>query len=197
MAEPEGTAGLDDKKEDSDVLDNVEERQELEETDQLEESDQLEASDESQDDEDGDGDDDEVAPPPRRRLVSELLEGQEAIEEAARADLQLVAAPIHAAPGESGQGIYQLDLSSDEPEGKIVEPEPVDPAESAEAAAASSVPGLDADGADVHATVKQLITHRDRQVMAAERDGIGAYELAAGIDHFVASLIDMIRRSNS
>ncbi len=184
MAEPEGTAGLDDSLDGSDALEGAEERKEY-------------------DDEDGDEQvAEEAAEPPRRRLVSELLEGEDALEEGARSDLQLVAPPLHVKVGDAGQPIYQLDLSSDEPEGMLLEPEssavPPEPDYAAEPMVGTA-PGCGAEAAtaDAQAVLKQMIAHRDRQVMAAERDGIGAYELATGIDHFVATLIETVRRSDS
>lgn len=180
MAEPEGTAGLDDTLDGSETLED-------EDLDALDAEGEIDAEDGEED-----------AEPPRRRLVSELLEGQEDLAASARADLQLVAPPLHVEVGDSGQPIYQLDLSSDEPEGTLLEPDPpsVDAEQTGQAAAAAPA-GDDAVplGGDAHAVIKQMISHRDRQVMAAERDGIGAYELAAGIDHFVATLIDTVRRS--
>ncbi len=196
MAEPEGTAGLDDSLKVADALEGAEDREEH--------------ADADGDDRDDDGDDreddeeaEEAAEPPRRRLVSELLEGEEALEEDARSDLQLVAPPLHVEVGDTGQSIYQLDLSSDEPEGTLLEPEPSavppDPDYVADALMAGTGPGgaVEAGAADTHAVLKQMITHRDRQVMASERDGVGAYELAAGIDQFVTTLIEAVRRSDS
>jgi hypothetical protein len=143
--------------------------------------------------------------PPRRR-VSELLEGQEVFEETTtRPDLQIVAPPLHLESSDAGQPFYQLDLSSDEPEGTFVEPERL---------AGESVEVVDpalADGAsgeltvgdtsalpfdDVHEVVKRMILQRDRQVMAAERDGIGAYELAVGVDNFVYRLVEAVRNAD-
>jgi len=130
------------------------------------------------------------------------FEGEEALEEDARSDLQLVAPPLHVEVGDTGQSVYQLDLSSDEPEGTLLEPEPgavpPEPDYVAEPTVAPA-PGVavEAGAADTHAVLKQMITHRDRQVMASERDGVGAYELAAGIDQFVTTLIEAVRRSDS
>jgi hypothetical protein len=39
-----------------------------------------------------------------------------------------------------------------------------------------------------------MIAARERRVMAAERDGIGAYELAIELDQFVRSLVETLRR---
>jgi hypothetical protein len=41
-----------------------------------------------------------------------------------------------------------------------------------------------------------MIMRRDRQIMAAERDGIGAYELAVGIDVFVRKVLEVARRED-
>ncbi len=184
MAEPEGTAGVEDSLEGSDALEGAAEREET-------------------DDDDGDEQVAEEAPePPRRRLVSELLEGEDVLEEGVRSDLQLVAPPLHVEVGDPGQPIYQLDLSSDEPEGTLLEPEssaiPPEPDYAAEPIGGIG-PGCGAEAGttDTHAILKQMIAHRDRQVMAAERDGIGAYELAAGIDHFIGTLIETVRGSDS
>ncbi|MCH7826151.1 MAG: hypothetical protein IH849_15250 [Acidobacteria bacterium] len=190
MAEPEGTTGLDESLEGSDALEGAEEREEYDDDD---------------DDDDDDGDEqvaEEVAEPPRRRLVSELLEGEGVLEEGARSDLQVVAPPLHGEVGDTGQPIYQLDLSSGEPEGTLLEPEssaiPPEPDYAAEPMVGAA-PGSDAEAgtADTQAVLKQMIADRDRQVMKAERDGINAYELAVGIDHFVATLIETVRRSDS
>ena len=195
MAEPEGTAGLDDSLKVADALEGAEDREEH--------------ADADGDDRDDDGDDreddeeaEEAAEPARRRRVSELLEGEEALEEDARSDLQLVAPPLHAEVGDTGQSIYQLDLSSDEPEGMLLKPEPgavpLEPDYVAEPTAGPA-PGaaVEAGATDTHAVLKQMISHRDRHVMAAERDGVGAYELASGIDQFVTTLIEAVRRSES
>jgi hypothetical protein len=145
---------------------------------------------------DSDGAED-AAEPPRRRLVAELLEGQEVIDEASRADLQLVAPPLHLETIDAGQPIYQLDLSSDEPQGEIIEPEAAPgAADTGHAEApygADSLPLIPAD-ADAREAVRQMIVQRDRQVMAAERDGIGAYDLAVGVDPFVEALLEAARR---
>ena len=214
MAEPDGTAGVDDSPDDSDALESAEKLEEDGDEADGDEADGDEAGgDEADGDEAGgdeadgdeaDGDelaeDEQEGQPPRRRLVSELLEGQESVEGSARADLQLVAPPVHPEVGDTGQPIYQLDLSSDEPEGTLLEPDPSvlppEPDYAAPATETSSEDGSVSEAGDVHAVLKQMIANRDRQVMAAERDGIGAYELAAGIDHFVASLIDAVRRSD-
>lgn len=132
-----------------------------------------------------------TAEPPRRRLVSELLEGQEVLEESSRSGLQLVAPPLHFETIDAGQPIYQLDLSSEEPQGTIVEPErPARPHEDAPVAA----PGGQAwpvDG-DAREIVKHMVKLRDRQIMAAERDGIAAYELATDVDTFVGKIIEVV-----
>jgi len=141
--------------------------------------------------------------PPRRRLVAELLDGQDEVADGVKSGLQLVAPPIHIETIDAGQPVYQLDLSSDEPEGRILEPE-VDPnAEVAAMAAAvvaadpvtaaAGLSGTTLEG-HAHAAVKQLVANRDRQVMAAERDGLGAYELAAEIDGFVAEILKAVRQ---
>lgn len=129
--------------------------------------------------------------PPRRRLVSELLEGQDVLEESSRPGLQLVAPPLHLETIDAGQPIYQLDLSSEEPQGIIVEPE-------RPAAVAEDDPYDDSvlEGAAARDIVKNMIMQRDRHVMAAERDGIGAYELATGLDRFVDKLIQIARRGD-
>ena len=166
MAEPKCTADVDKvEDEDQDALDS----QEMDAAEELEES----------------------AEPPRRRLVSELLEGQEEIDENARGDLQLVAPPLHVEPIEAGQAIYQLDLSGGEPEGTLVEPEGVSPQADLGAGATSFSPVTDAP--DARSAVRALIAERDRAVMAAERDGIGAYDLACGIDEFVDAIFASIR----
>ncbi len=198
MAEPEGTAGLDDSLKGSDALEGAEDHNK---TSDVDDGDQDGAGD-GDDREDDEQEAGEVAEPPRRRLVSELLEGEDALEEDARSDLQLVAPPLHVEVGDTGQSIYQLDLSSDEPEGTLLEPEPragaIEPDCVAEAMVGTAPGGaVEAGATDTHAVLKQMITHRDRQVMASERDGVGAYELAAGIDQFVATLIEAVRRSDS
>ena len=193
MAEPEGTAGLDDSFKVADALEGAEDREEHADGD-----DDGDDGNDREDDEEAE----EAAELPRRRLVSELLEGEEALEEDARSDLQLVAPPLHVEVGDTGQSIYQLDLSSDEPEGTLLEPDlgavPLEPDHVAEPTVAPA-PGVavEAGAADTHAVLKQMITHRDRQVMAAERDGVDAYELATGIDQFVTTLIEAARRSDS
>lgn len=193
MAEPEGTAGLDDSLKVADALEGAEDREEHADGDDRDDDGNTREDDEEAE---------EAAEPPRRRLVSELLEGEEALEEDARSDLQLVAPPLHVEVGDTGQSVYQLDLSSDEPEGTLLEPEPgavpLEPDYVAEPTVAPA-PGVavEAGAADTHAVLKQMITHRDRQVMASERDGVGAYELAAGIDQFVTTLIEAVRRSDS
>jgi hypothetical protein len=42
-----------------------------------------------------------------------------------------------------------------------------------------------------------MVSQRDRRVMAAERDGIGAYELAAGVDDFVATILEVVHSFES
>ncbi len=102
------------------------------------------------------------AEPPRRRLVSELLEGEDELGQAP-ADLQLVATPIHAEDIESG--VYQLDLSGGEPEGTLLEPEGGD---SAAVPASAGLPGGAATpepvttAADAQSAVRELIAQRDR-----------------------------------
>jgi len=153
---------------------------------------------------DGGGEDDEKeaeAEPPRRRLVAELLEGQEILDEASRGDLQLVAPPLRPQTIDAGQPIYQLDLSSEEPQGELIEPDPVAVGVDPSPAAAQPASALDAvaaipAGATAHDAVKQLMVQRDREVMAAERDGIGAYELAVGLDAFVEALVQAARRGD-
>ena len=128
---------------------------------------------------------------PRRRLVSELLEGQEELDEAAP-DLQLVATPIHVEPVESGQAVYQLDLSGGEPEGTLIAPEVGDVA-AVTAPGGAATPEPITTAADAHSAVRELIAQRDLLVMAAERDGVSAYELAAEIDQFVDVVITSVR----
>ena len=171
MAEPTGTADVD----------KVEVEDEDEDQDDLD-SQEMDAAEESEEPEE----------PPRRRLVSELLEGQEEIDEAARADLQLVAPPLHVEPIEAGQSIYQLDLSGGEPEGTLVEPEGAAPQSEHGAGGLSFSPT--ADAADARSAVRALIAERDRAVMAAERDVIGAYNLATAIDEFVDAIFASIRQ---
>ena len=145
----------------------------------------------------------EPEPPPRRRLVAELLEGQEHIVESTKAGLQLVAPPLHIEPVDAGQPVYQLDLSSDEPAGMLVEPEPARRTELAAATAQATAreaprparTNIPTDS--VHAALRHMISQRDRRVMAAERDGIGAYELAAGIDDFVAAILEVVHSFES
>lgn len=129
--------------------------------------------------------------PPRRRLVSELLEGQEALEDTSRPGLQLVAPPLHLETIDAGQPIYQLDLSSEEPQGVMVEPERPAPVADEDPYDSSAL-----DGADASDIIKNMIMQRDRQVMAAERDGIGAYEIASGVDAFVRKILEIARRVN-
>jgi hypothetical protein len=134
------------------------------------------------------------AEPPRRRLVAELLEGQETLEGTARPGLQIVAPPLHLETIDAGQPIYQLDLSSDEPEAVLVEPERPAPGPDGEDAPAGDP--SDPSGAVPAAgreAVKKMIIQRDRQVMAAERDGVGAYELAVGLDAFVDKILQASR----
>jgi hypothetical protein len=145
----------------------------------------------------------EPDPPPRRRLVAELLEGQEHIVESTKAGLQLVAPPLHIEPVDTGQPVYQLDLSSDEPTAMLVEPEPVPRTEPA--AAPAHAPAQEAPRPartkiptdSVHAALRHMVSQRDRRVMAAERDGIDAYELAAGIDDFVATILEVVHSFES
>lgn len=134
-----------------------------------------------------------TAEPPRRRLVAELLEGQEALQEGTRPGLQIVAPPLHLETIDAGQPIYQLDLSGDEPRAVLVDPDgrEVEPAE-------DDLPATDAGGVAAGAggcreAIKRLIMQRDRQVMAAERDGVGAYELAVGLDSFVDKIVQAVR----
>ncbi len=168
----------------------------------LEGSDELEDAEEREEDDDGDEQvAEEAAEPPRRRRVSELLEGQDALEEDARSDLQLVAAPLHPDVRDTGQHIYQLDISNGEPQGTLLEPEssavPPAPDPAAEPVVETATgSGAEAGTTDTETVLKQMIAHRDRQLMAAERDGIDAYELAAGIDEFIARLIETVRRSD-
>ena len=92
----------------------------------------------------------------------------------------------------------QLDLSSDEPQGEMIEPEPAPGAIDTEhTAAPDAADALSSIPADVGAreALKQMIVQRDRQVMSAERDGIGAYELAVGVDQFVEALLEAARRA--
>ncbi len=136
--------------------------------------------------------------PPRRRLVAELLEGQEVLDEAA-SSAQLVAPPIHLETIDAGQPIYQLDLSSEEPRGVIVAPETGGAAGGAAVAPVPMVSEIHDEvsgitGDRVFDALKQMIVDRERRVMAAERDGIEAYELAIELDQFVRSLIEAMRR---
>jgi len=175
MAEPEGTAG-------------VEATGEIEPIDieTAENHEQVAGSD-------GQGDEmrgQRAAEPPRRRLVSELLEGQDALEESSRPGLQLVAPPLHLETIDAGQPIYQLDLSSEEPQGVIVEPERPAPPSDEDPYDPSAL-----EGAGALDVIKNMIMQRDRQVMAAERDGIGAYELASGVDTFVRKVLEIARRA--
>lgn len=131
-----------------------------------------------------------LSEPPRRRLVAELLAGQEDVEESVRRDA--LKAELHPETIDAGQPVYQLDLSSEEPRGTLVEStrpreaepdaEPVDHHSAISAAAA-------------HNAVKHLVMQRDRQVMAAERDGVDAYELAVDLDAYVERVIDTVRRA--
>ena len=182
MAEPEETAEVDATAEAKTPAD-VDAAQEVEE--------ELDEAAES---------DDEAAPePPRRRLVAELLEGQEDVEGEARLDIQLVAPPLHLETIDAGQPIYQLDLSSDEPQGEIIEPEPAPGAIDAGNAAETEVRGAFSPApadADAREAVRHMIAQRDRQLMGAERDGIGAYELAVGLDQFVEAVIEAARRDD-
>lgn len=169
MAEPDGTADIEDAE------DNV----------LLDDDDEAEAV--------GEGESEDAEPP--RRRVSELLEGQDELGESA-SDLQLVATPIHAEPTESGQAVYQLDLSGDEPEGTLLEPEGGQDAQvrtSAGLPAGAATPTPITTAEDAHSAVRELIGQRDRLVMAAERDGVNAYELASGIDAFVEAVIGSVR----
>jgi hypothetical protein len=179
MAEAEGTAG-------AEVTGEFEAPIDIEAAESLE---QVGGSDIK-----GDGDEAQGAKapePPRRRLVSELLEGQEALEDSSRSGIQLVAPPLHLETIDAGQPIYQLDLSSEEPQGVLVEPERPAPAADED----PYDPGA-FDGADAHDVIKNMIMQRDRHVMAAERDGIGAYELASGVDAFVRRILEIARRVN-
>lgn len=135
----------------------------------------------------------EEVEPPRRRLVSELLEGQEVVE-SSRADLQLVAPPLHLETIDAGQPIYQLDLSTDEPHGDIVEPDPAVSPPADVGYRADTACAQDAPDGSGRATVKRMIMERDRQVMAAERDGLGGYELAVNLDELVETLLAAARR---
>lgn len=184
MAEPEGTAGIDATAEVKAPID-VDAAQDAE--DEL--------------DEDAGSDGAEGAPEaPRRRLVAELLEGQEAVGGEPRLDLQLVAPPLHLETIDAGQPIYQLDLSSDEPQGEIIEPEPtpgaIDAAYAAASDASDAFSPVPAD-AGAREAVRHMIVQRDRQVMGAERDGLGGYELAVGLDQFVDALLEAARRADS
>lgn len=186
MAEPDETAGIDATEEGQTPI-VVDAAQDVEdELDEAEGSDEAVGSDEA----------DDIPEAPRRRLVAELLEGQEAIDGESGRDLQLVAPPLHPEAIDAGQPIYQLDLSSDEPRGEIIEPEPAPGATDATPAVSGAFSPIPAD-AGAHEAVKQMIVQRDRQVMGAERDGIGAYELAVGLDQFVEALLAAARRSDS
>lgn len=140
-----------------------------------------------------------VPEPPRRRRVAELLEGEDSIQELPDTGAQLVAPPFHVESVDAGQPIYQLDLSADEPQGVIVAPEPAGDSGGI-ASVAVPVDNVDPYGAAVpvhsgaHEAVKGMIVDRERRVMAAERDGIGAYDLAVELDDFVHNLVDALRR---
>lgn len=184
MAEPEGTAEIDAPAEVKATIDG-------------------DAAQDAEDklDEDAGSDGAEGAPEaPRRRLVAELLEGQDAIDGEPRLDLQLVAPPLHLETIDAGQPIYQLDLSSDKPLGEIIEPEPapgaIDAGHAAAPDASHAFSPVPAD-AGAREAVKHMIVQRDRQLMGAERDGIGAYELAVGLDQFVEALLEAARRADS
>jgi len=175
MAEPEGTAGIDATTEAEAPID-VEAAQDAEQEQEL--------------DKDADSDGAESTPEePRRRLVAELLEGEAAVDGEPLLDLQVVAPPLHLEAIDAGQPIYQLDLSSDEPQGEIIEPEPVPGASDVFSPAPADV--------GAHEAVKQMIVQRDRQLMGAERDGISAYELAVGLDQFVEALLEAARRADN
>ncbi len=152
---------------------------------------------------DEEADDETKAPePPRRRLVAELLEGQDFVDESPTAGSQLVAPPLHLQTVDEGQPIYQLDLSSEEPQGVIVTPEPYETRRKSAIAGdrrTYSDPYHSAAGVDLDAlqAIKQMIVHRERRVMAAERDGIGAYQLAIELEGFVRALLDAVRRADS
>lgn len=155
-------------------------------------------ADDSPESEDLEGEDEAKVPePPRRRLVAELLEGEEYLDELPDPDAQLIAPPLHVESGDSGQPIYQLDLSSDEPQGVIVAPELFETGELVAVGLPQEDPyqaaGPTHSGA--YQAVKQLIVDRERRVMAAERDGIGAYDLAVELDDFVYALVDALRRA--
>lgn len=128
---------------------------------------------------------------PRRRLVAELLAGQEDVEESVRRDA--VKTQLHLETIDAGQPIYQLDLSSEEPQGTMVESTRTADAEFDEEPPATHQSAIAA--AAMHNAVKQLVMQRDRQVMAAERDGVGAYELAVDLDVYVERIVDAVRRS--
>ena len=92
--------------------------------------------------------------------------------------------------------MYQLDLSGGEPEGTLLEPEGGDVAAvtvSGGSPAGAATPEPVTTAADAQSAVRELIAQRDRRVMAAERDGVSAYELAAGIDRFVDAVIKSVR----
>lgn len=136
---------------------------------------------------------------PRRRLVAELLEGQDSVDETSCSGLQLVAPPLHLEPVDEGQPIYQLDLSSDEPQGVIVAREPYDDVAEGRRSSGSmrSSDGYEetigAEAGPLQA-IKRMIVLRERRIMAAERDGIGAYQLAIELDGFVRALVEALRR---
>ena len=193
MAEPDEAAGVD-------ATGEVKTPTDVDAAPEVDE--ELDAAQEVEEDLDAAAESDEEGPPdpPRRRLVAELLEGQEVVDGEPRLDLQLVAPPLHLETIDAGQPIYQLDLSSDEPQGEIIEPEPVPGAINAAYAGETEVRGsfspVPAD-AGAHEAVRQMIVQRDRQLMGAERDGIGAYELAVGLDEFVEALLEAAGRNDS
>ena len=199
MAEPDGTVGIETTGEVKAPIDADAALDAEEELDEAEGSDGAEDAEEELDEAEGSEGAEDAAEPPRRRLVSELLEGQEIVDGGPRGDLQLVAPPLHLETIDAGQPIYQLDLSSDEPQGEMIEPEPAAPGaiDTEPAAAPDAADVLSSIPADIGAreALKQMIVQRDRQVMNAERDGIGAYELAVGVDQFVEALLEAARRA--
>jgi len=185
MAEPEGTAGVD-------ATGEIEAPIDIDAAEKLEQVADAAETEHAEQPEEGAGEPEhKPAEPPRRRLVSELLEGQEVVDESNQPGLQLVAPPLHLETIDAGQPIYQLDLSSDEPQGVLVEPErPAVSQRDEGVARRSASPSGPLEGG-AREILKRMVMLRDRQVMAAERDGIGAYEIAMGVDAFVQKIFEL------
>lgn len=168
MGEPEGAT----------TVENEEEKPRL---DELEDDDESEEGSEQSEPEE----------PVRRRLVSELLEGQDEIVESLAG---VVVDRIQVEAVDAGGAIYQLDLDGSEPQGKLVEPERPPEAAAALLAEATQELSQPADAADACEAFTHLIHERDLLIMRAERDGIGAYELATGVGEFVDILLATVHR---